>query len=136
MLVAGLTRPNGIGLSPDERTLYVANSDGPPNQLWMSYPVLDDLSLGEGSVFFDASEMQQPGWADGLALDRAGNIYATGPGGVMIIDASGEHLGTIAIPEIPTNVAWGDDGKALYITAHTGLYRIKLSARGLVYFDN
>ena len=136
LLVAGLTRPNGIGLSPDERTLYVANSDGPPNQLWMSYPVLDDLSLGEGSVFFDASEMQQPGWADGLALDRSGNIYATGPGGVMIIDASGQHVGTIAIPEIPTNVAWGDDGKALYITAHTGLYRIKLSARGLVYFDN
>ena len=136
LLAAGLTRPNGIGLSPDERTLYVANSDRPPNQLWMSYPLLDDLKLGEGNVFFNANEMQQPGWADGLALDRAGNIYATGPGGVMIIDASGQHLGTITIPEIPTNVAWGDDGKTLYITAHTGLYRIKLSARGLVYFDN
>lgn len=130
------TRPNGIGLSPDERTLYVANSDGPPNQLWMSYPVLDDLTLGEGTVFFDANEMGRPGWADGLALDRSGNVYATGPGGVLVFDADGQHLGTIAVDEIPTNVGWGDDGKSLYITAHTGLYRVKLSADGLVYFGD
>ena len=136
LIAAGQTRPNGIGLSPDERTLYVANSDGAPNQLWMSYPVLDDLTLGEGAVFFDANEMQRPGWADGLALDRFGNVYATGPGGVLVFDASGQHLGTIALDEIPTNAGWGDDGKTLYITAHTSLYRIKLSAEGLDYFGN
>lgn len=136
LLATGQTRPNGIGLSPDERTLYVANSDEAPNQLWMSYPVLDDLTLGEGAVFFDANEMEQPGWADGLALDRSGNVYATGPGGVLVLDASGQHLGTIALDEIPTNVGWGDDGKTLYITAHTSLYRIKLIAEGLVYFGN
>jgi gluconolactonase len=136
LVSARQTRPNGIGLSPDELTLYVANSDKPPNQLWMSYPVLDDLTLGEGSVFFDANEMEQPGWADGLALDRFGNVYATGPGGVLLFDASGQHLGTIALDEIPTNVGWGDDGKTLYVTAHTSLYRIKLSADGLVYFGD
>jgi len=136
LVSAGQTRPNGIGLSPDERTLYVANSDGVPNQLWMSYPVLDDLTLGEGAVFFDANEMEQPGWPDGLALDRSGNVYATGPGGVLVLDASGQHLGTIALDEVPTNAGWGDDGKTLYITAHTSLYRIKLSTEGLVYSGN
>jgi gluconolactonase len=136
LVSARQTRPNGIGLSPDERTLYVANSDGAPNQLWMSYPVLDDLTLGEGAVFFDANEMKKAGWADGLALDRSGNVYATGPGGVLVIDASGQHLGTITLDEIPTNAGWGDDGKSLYITAHTSLYRIKLSAEGLVYSGN
>jgi len=136
LVSSGQTRPNGIGLSPDERTLYVANSDGPPNQLWMSYPVLDDLKLGDGEVFFDANEMKQAGWADGLALDQSGNVYATGPGGVLILDASGQHLGTVALKEIATNVGWGDDGKTLYVTAHTSLYRIKLSAEGLVYTGN
>jgi len=136
LVSSGQTRPNGIGLSPDERTLYVANSDGAPNQLWMSYPVLDDLTLGDGAVFFDANEMEQAGWADGLALDHSGNVYATGPGGVLILDSSGRHLGTVALEEIATNVGWGDDGKTLYITAHTSLYRIKLSAEGLVYFGN
>ena len=133
LVFAGQTRPNGIGLSPDESILYVANSDVAPNQLWMSYPVLVDLTLGEGTIFFDANEMEQPGWADGLALDRSGNVYATGPGGVLVFDANGQHLGTIALDEIPTNVGWGDDGKTLYITAHTSLYRIKLSTEGLVY---
>jgi gluconolactonase len=129
----GHTRPNGIGLSPDERTLYIANSGKPPNQVWTSYPVLDDLTLGEGVVFFDANEMEQPGWADGLAIDRSGNIYATGPGGLLVFDANGQHLGTIVLDEIATNAGWGDDGKTLYITAHTSLYRIKLNAEGLVY---
>jgi gluconolactonase len=130
------TRPNGIGLSPDEQTLYVANSDKPPNQHWMSYPVRDDLSLGEGAVFFDANKMEQAGWADGLALDQSGNVYATGPGGVLVLDSSGQHLGTIALDEIATNVGWGDDGKTLYITAHTSLYRVKLSVEGIVYNGN
>ncbi len=99
----------------------------------MSYPVLDDLTLGEGTVFFDAHEMEQPGAPDGMALDRSGNVYATGPGGVLLFDAGGKHLGTISLSEVPANVAWGDDGKTLYITARTSLYRIKLSAEGLVY---
>lgn len=136
LVAARQTRPNGIGLSPNEHTLYVANSDGPPNQLWMSYPVLDDLTLGQGAVFFDANERVQPGWADGLTVDKSGNIYATGPGGVLVIDSTGQHLGTIRLGEIPTNVGWGDDGRTLYITAHTSVYRVKLSVEGLVFQGN
>lgn len=102
----------------------------------MSYPVLDDLTLGQGTVLFDASEIKQEGWLDGFALDRSGNIFATGPGGLLVLDPSGRQLGTIAIDEIPTNVAWGDDGKTLYVTAHTGLYRIKPKAAGLIYDGN
>jgi gluconolactonase len=133
LLEAGQTRPNGIGLSPDEQTLYVANSDGPPNRLWMSYPVLEDLSLGDGTVFFDASGMTEAGAPDGLTLDKAGNLYATGPGGVLVFDSEGRHLGTIMAEEIPANAGWGDDGRTLYMTARTGLYRIRLSAEGLVF---
>jgi gluconolactonase len=139
LLSAGQTRPNGIGFSPDERSLYVANSDTPLNPLIMAYPVLDDLSLGEAAVFFDASKLTgetYTGTPDGLTLDRSGNIYATGPGGVLILSAQGKHLGTIELNEVAANVGWGDDGKTLYITASTSLYRIRLSADGLVYRSN
>lgn len=139
LLSAGQTRPNGIGLSPDETTLYVANSDTPASPLIMAYTVLDDLTLGDAAVFFDASALTGEtynGTPDGLALDQLGNIYATGPGGVLILSAQGKHLGTIELNEVTTNVAWGDDGKTLYITASTGLYRIKLSSKGLKFRSN
>lgn len=139
LLSAEQTRPNGIGLSPDERTLYVANSDTPLNPLLMAYPVSDDLTLGEAAVFFDASELMGEtynGTTDGLTLDRSGNVYATGPGGILIFNAQGKHLGTIELNEVAANVGWGDDGKTLYITASTSLYRIKLTTEGLVYRSN
>ncbi len=126
------SRPNGIGLSPDEKTLYVANSDQ-SNKVWMAYPVNDDGTLGDGSVFFDASSEQADGLPDGLALDTQGNIFATGPGGVWIFNPEGKHLGTIQPDEVPANVTFGDaDGKTLYMTARTGLYSIRLNAQGLV----
>jgi len=127
LLAAGQTRPNGIGLSPDEQTLYVANSDQPPNRLWMSYPVQGDLTLGEGAVFFDGSMFEKPGNADGMALDTSGNVYASGPGGVLVLSPEGKHLGTILLDEGATNVGWGDDGSSLYITAHTSIYRVRLT---------
>ena len=99
----------------------------------MAYPVLKDLSLGDGTVFFDANGMKEPGAPDGLTLDRAGNLYATGPGGVLVFNPEGRHLGTIAADENPANAGWGDDGRTLYMTARTGLYRIKLGAEGLVF---
>jgi len=139
LLSAGQTRPNGIGLSPDESTLYVANSDAPENPLIMAYTVLDDLTLDQVTVFFDASELMGEtynGTPDGLKLDQSGNVYATGPGGVLILNAQGKHLGTIELNEVAANVGWGDDGKTLYITASTSLYRIKLSTEGLVYRSN
>lgn len=123
------TRPNGIGFSPDFKTAYVANSDA-ANKVWMAYDVNDDGVFENGRVFYDASAEEAPGMPDGLKLDTNGNIYATGPGGVWIFAPDGTHLGSIQPTEVPANVAWGDDGSTLYMTARTGLYRIKLLSTG------
>jgi gluconolactonase len=128
LLTGEQERPNGLVLSPDERTLYVANSGGAVTG-WYAY----DLSAGGLSnkrVFFDAAGVQGEGGADGMKVDLAGNVYATGPGGVLIIAPDGTHLGTIRPPEALTNVGWGEDGRTLFITGRTTLYRIRLSARG------
>jgi gluconolactonase len=129
LLVNDMTRPNGIAFSPDEKTLYVANSD-PQKKLWMRYDVAADGSVSNGRVFFDVTAETADGLPDGLKVDTQGNVYATGPGGVWIFSPAGEHLGTIKPTEVPANVGWGDDGKTLYMTARTGLYRIKLAASG------
>ncbi len=131
LLESGQTRPNGIAFSPDERTLYVANSDA-ENKVWMAYVVRDDGTLGTGRVFFDINDQNETGAADGLKVDVDGNLFATGPGGVWIFDANGKHLGTIKPNEVPANVAWGDDGRTLYMTARSGLYRIRLSTSGKI----
>ena len=123
------TRPNGIGFSPDGMTAYVANSD-PTKKVWMAYDVNGEGMFENGRVFYDATEIEDPGLPDGLKLDTNGNIYATGPGGVWILSPDGTHLGTIQPDEVPANVAWGDDGSTLYMTARTGLYRIKLLSTG------
>ncbi len=133
LLETGQTRPNGLGLSPDEQILYVANSDAAPNRYWKKYAVNDDLTLGEGEMFFDASDMEAPGAPDGLAVDVNGNVFATGPGGVLVFSPDGRHLGTIAPAELPANTAFGGDGSVLYMTARTGLYRVATSTRGDVY---
>ena len=129
LLVSDQTRPNGIGLSPDERTLYVANSDG-NQKVWFAYDVLDDGTLGPGRVFFDVNAERAPGAADGMTIDRNGNLFATGPGGIWVISPEGRHLGSIQPDEVPANAAWGDDGNTLYMTARTGLYRIRLTTGG------
>lgn len=131
LLERGQSRPNGIAFSPDEETLYVANSDG-SNAVWMAYPVLADGTLGEGRVFYDVSGETASGAPDGLKVDQTGNVFATGPGGVWVFDPTGNHLGTIQPDQVPANVAWGDDGSTLYMTARTGLYRIRLTTAGLI----
>ena len=98
----------------------------------MAYDVQDDGTLANGRVFFDVNSETSEGAADGLKVDVAGNIFATGPGGVWIFDPTGKHLGTIQPDEVPANVAWGDDGSTLYMTARTGLYRIALTTRGVI----
>ncbi len=123
------TRPNGIGFSPDGMTAYVANSDS-ANKVWMAYDVNDMGMFENGRVFFEVTTVEADGSPDGLKLDNEGNIYATGPGGVWIFAPDGTHLGTIQPVEIPANVGWGDDGSSLYMTARTGLYRIKLMSKG------
>jgi gluconolactonase len=125
------SRPNGIGFSPDEKTLYVSNSD-PQKKVWMAYDVKADGTLENARVFYDVTSETAEGLPDGLKLDKQGNLYGTGPGGVWIFAPDGKHLGTIQPEEVPANVAWGDDGKTLYMTARTGLYRIRLSAEGRI----
>ena len=131
LLEKGLARPNGIAFSPDEKILYVANSD-PASKVWMAYEVKEDGTLGEGRLFFDATSETSEGVPDGLKVDQIGNLYCTGPGGVWVFSPEGEHLGTIRLEELPANVAWGDsDGRTLYMTARTGLYRIRLKIQGI-----
>ena len=131
LLADGQSRPNGIGLSPDERTLYVANSDGASRQ-WVAYPVDDDLGVGEGRVLLDLTDSPDGGVPDGFAVDAAGNLWASGPGGIVVINPEGDHLGTVRPAEQPANAAFGNDGTTLYMTAQTGLYRIRTRVEGLM----
>ena len=134
LLVRDLSRPNGIAFSPDEQTLYVSNSDD-ERKIWMRYDVSASGTVSGGRVFFDATAHDGAGVPDGLKIDVLGNIWATGPSAVYVLSPEGRHLGTITPPEDPANCAWGDDGRSLYITAETGLYRIKTLVMGqrLVY---
>lgn len=129
VLVKDLTRPNGIAFSPDEKVLYVANSDE-KRKLWMRYDVAANGTVSNGRVFFDVTAEKDPGLPDGMKVDSQGNVYGTGPGGVWVFSPDGKHIGTIKPTETPANCGWGDDGKSLYMTAQTGLYRIKLSVAG------
>jgi gluconolactonase len=122
-LVRDLNRPNGLAFSPDFKVLYVNNSD-PAKNLVMRYDVATDGTLSGGRVFADLTS-KTDGLADGLKVDAKGNVYTTGPGGIWVLSPEGKHLGTIAPPEGPANCGWGDDGKTLYMTAVTGVYRIK-----------
>ncbi len=125
-----LTGPNGLAFSPDEKYLYVDDWDD-KRKVILRYEVAKDGSLTNGKVFFDAtSEPGEDAW-DGLKVDRQGNVYASGPGGLWIFSSEGKHLGTISGPEHPHNIAWGgEDGKTLYLAAQTGLYRIRLNVPG------
>jgi gluconolactonase len=132
LLTDQVTRPNGIAFSPDEKTLYVACSD-PKVAVWMAYDVKADGTIENGRVFFDATSMVSPtnkGLPDGLKVDAQGNLWATGPGGVLIISAAGKHLGTIQTGEATANCAWGEDGSTLYITADMYLCRVRTKVKG------
>lgn len=124
-----LTRPNGIALSPDEKTLYVSNSDE-KKRLWMRYDVAPDGMVSNGRVFYDLTDAKEQGIPDGMKVDSQGNIYAAGPEGVWVFSSEGKHLGTIQPGETVANCAWGGDGKTLYITASTGIYRIRVNVPG------
>ncbi|HUX43397.1 MAG TPA: SMP-30/gluconolactonase/LRE family protein [Terracidiphilus sp.] len=131
LLTADMPRPNGIAFSPDEKYLYVDNSE--PNKIWMRYRVLANGTLADGKVICDATADKRPGGPDGMKVDREGNIYSAGPGGVWILSPEGRHLGTIVMPERTANVAWGGpDHKTLYITASTSIYRVHLKIAGVM----
>jgi len=125
-----LTGPNGIAFSPDERFLYVSNWDT-QRKIIMRYEVRRDGTLRNGRVFFDMGGAPGAEALDGLKVDQRGNLYASGPGGVWILSPAGKHLGTLHAPQLPANLAWGDaDGRTLYLTARSGLYRVRLSVAG------
>lgn len=132
LLTKEMTRPNGIAFSPDQRTLYVANSD-PARAVWLAFPVKGDGTLGPSRVFADVTSMvgpSLPGLPDGLKVDAQGNLWATGPGGVHIYAPDGTRLGRLDTGEATANVAWGEDGSTLYITADMYLCRIRTKTRG------
>jgi gluconolactonase len=125
-----LDGPNGLAFSPDEQFLYVDNWDT-QRKVVMRYPVKTDGTLGDGTVFFDMTGAPGEEALDGLKVDRAGNLYVSGPGGVWVIAPDGTHLGTIKPPRLPANFAWGGaDGRTLYLAARSSLYRIDLNVAG------
>ncbi len=132
VLVRDLKAPNGIGLAPDGRTLYVGQSDG-DRPVVMAYDLAKDGTVSNGRVFFDTTPLRKngPGAPDGLKVDRDGHVFTTGPGGVLVLGREGDYLGTI-VTGVPTaNCAFGDDGSSLYITASDMLCRVRTTTRGL-----
>src|SRR5205085_1963073 len=132
LLTKELKFPNGIAFSPDEKTLYVSNSD-PDRAIWMAFDVVEGGGVKNGRLFFDATAMVKAGkkgLPDGMKVDVAGKLFATGPGGVFVFSPAGKHLGTIVTGEPTANVAFGDDGSTLYMTAHDKLCRVHLKTRG------
>lgn len=133
LLTDRLTFPNGIGLSPDERTLYVANSDR-NRPVWMAYDLGADGTVARERVLFDATPLVREGKRgapDGFAVDQRGNLWASGPGGVLVITPEGRHLGTLETGQATSNATFGDDGSTLYITADMQLQRVRTRARGV-----
>jgi gluconolactonase len=131
LLTSELKGPNGIALSPDERYLYVGNWDL-EKRVVMRYPVKADGTLGAGTVFFDLTSSEGEEAIDGVKVDSTGNVYVSGPGGVWVVSPAGRPLGVIRPTELPANFAWGDaDGRTLYMTARTGVYRIRLNVVGV-----
>ncbi|MBC7965211.1 MAG: SMP-30/gluconolactonase/LRE family protein [Fuerstia sp.] len=126
-----ISRPNGIAFSPDEKTLYVANSDG-QDPVWRAFPVQDDGNLGTPTIFFDSSKDSRisKGGGDGLKVDANGNVFATGPGGVLIVSPQGKLLGRIVTGERIANVGWGNQGIVLYLASDMYLCRILTKTRG------
>lgn len=127
-----LTGPNGVAFSPDEKFLYVTNWDE-RRKVVMRYESLPDGTLANGMVFFDMKDAPQSEALDGIKVDRSGNLFVSGPGGTWVISSTGKHLGTLVGPELAANFSWGDaDGRTLYWTARSGLYRLRFAGSGAV----
>ena len=131
LLTKDMTRPNGLAFSPDEKLLYVAQSDETA-AIWRVFDVKPDGTIANSRVLLDVTPMvkSRPGLPDGLKIDAEGNLFATGPGGVLVITPQGKHLGTIRTGQATANCAFGDDGRTLYITADMYLMRVRLKTKG------
>jgi gluconolactonase len=131
LLTREMTRPNGIAFSPDEKVLYVTQSDS-KNAIIKAFPVQSDGTLDKGAILYDfTSQMGKfPGSPDGLKVDQHGNLFATGPGGVYVITPEGKLLGRIHTGKRTSNCAWGDNGSVLYMTVDGTLCRIRTITKG------
>ncbi len=129
LLTKQLTRPNGIGLSPDEKTLIVAQSD-PEKPIWMTFPIKEDKTLGEGVVIADATESMKEfaGSPDGLAVHPNGTIFASGPGGIYVMNPDGKLIGRLITGERTSNCTFDKNQSTLYVTADSFVCRIKMMA--------
>jgi len=131
LITAELEGPNGIAFSPDERYLYVGNWD-PDRKVVMRYEVGEAGAVSEGTVLYDMTNAPGEDAIDGLKVDQAGNLYVCGPSGIWVLSPDGLHLGTLQLPESPHNLAWGEeDGRTLYVTALTSIYRMRLNIPGV-----
>jgi gluconolactonase len=134
LLTTDLKGPNGIAFSPDEKHLYVSNwdiNDIHNTKVIMRYEVAQDGTLSNGVVFFDMNKTDSEDALDGLKVDSQGNVYCAGPDGIWIISSQGKYLGRIRTPEHAANMAWGEDGRSLFITASTSIYKIRLNSKVL-----
>lgn len=127
LMIDSLTRPNGIGFSPDGKKMYVANSDS-EKALWYEYSINDSLKITSGKILWNATEQAktEKGLPDGLKVDGQGNIFATGPGGIWIFSGDGKLLGKIKLEEATSNCALTADGKTLFVTNDMLVLKIKL----------
>jgi gluconolactonase len=130
LLTRDLTQPNGLAFSPDGKHFYVDDSEKRNIRV---YDVAADGNLTNGRIFGEEPGGKGDGVPDGMKVDKNGNIFVTGPKGIWVWDAKGNHLGTIVIPEQPANLNWGDkDSRTLYITATTSVYRLQMKTQGFV----
>lgn len=129
LLTRDLVNPNGIALSPDEKVLYVNSS---ADRKIFRFDVRPDDTVANGRLLVDMGAEKAPGVPDGMKVDERGNLYSTGAGGVWVMSPAGTHLGTLVFPEQPANLAFGDaDGRTLYVTARSSVYRIRLNVPGV-----
>ena len=126
LLADDLALPNGLAFSPDESVLYVDDSG---NKLIRAFDVRPDGGLTNSRILLDMAS-NDPGVPDGMKVDLQGNVLCTGPGGVWVCRADGTFLGRVILPELPANLAWGEDGSVLFLTARTSVYRIQTKTRG------
>jgi gluconolactonase len=128
LLTKDLTQPNGLAFSPDGKRFYVDDSEQRNIRV---YDVAADGSLTNGRIFGTEPGGKGDGVPDGMKVDTNGNLFVTGPKGIWVWDAKGNHLGTIVMPQQPANLNWGDkDYRTLYITASTSVYRLQMKTQG------
>jgi gluconolactonase len=130
LLTKDLTQPNGLAFSPDGKRFYVDDSE---KRNILVFDVTAGGTLKNGRIFGEEPGGKDDGVPDGIKVDMNGNLYVTGPKGIWVWDAKGNHLGTIEMPEQPANLTWGDkEYRTLYITATTSVYRLEMKSRGFV----